>query len=84
MNQVRLEVEPLTFDLVQKAAEELRETPDEREKAIEKLRQLLNNEPNIQFADREDVLIRYLRPTKFYPDSALALVSSQRSIDCAV
>ncbi|KAK6631974.1 hypothetical protein RUM44_007004 [Polyplax serrata] len=74
MNQVRLEVEPLTFDLVQKAAEELRETPDEREKAIEKLRQLLNNEPNIQFADREDVLIRYLRPTKFYPDSALALM----------
>ncbi|EEB11399.1 conserved hypothetical protein [Pediculus humanus corporis] len=74
MSQVRLETEPLTPKLIEKARKELRETPEEKKKALETLRQLLKNEPDIYFSDREDILIKYLRPTKFYPDSALALM----------
>lgn len=76
MSLVRLEVDPLTPELLEKAKNELRETPEQRKEALERLRELLKEEPDIYFSDREEVLIRYLRPTKFYPESALALVSN--------
>ncbi|KAL0274471.1 UNVERIFIED_CONTAM: hypothetical protein PYX00_006884 [Menopon gallinae] len=57
-----------------KAERELRETPEVRKKALEDLRALLENEKNMYFADRDEILIRYLRPVKFYPESALALM----------
>lgn len=75
MELVRLETDPLTPALMEKARIELRETPEEKEKALEELRTLLKKNPSIYFADREEVLVRYLRPTKFYPESALELAS---------
>lgn len=72
---VRIETDPLSPELQEKATNELRETPEVVESSIEKLRNALKNEKNLYWGDSDEVLIRYLRPVKFYPESALALVS---------
>jgi len=69
-----LQTGPLDEKTLAKAKTELRETDEVREKAIKELRELLKKETTIHFADRDEILIRYLRPTKFYPESALALM----------
>lgn len=73
--RIRIEREDLTPVLKEKAARELRETPEVVENALTELRKLLKNEKSIYYKDTDDILIRYLRPTKYYPESALALVS---------
>lgn len=74
-DRFRIETDPLTPALQEKAKKELRETPELVAKSIEELRELLKNEKTIHFGDTDEILIRYLRPVKFYPESALALVS---------
>lgn len=74
-DRIRIEREDLTPELQEKAARELRETPEVVEDALTELRKLLKNEKSIYYKDTDDILIRYLRPTKFYPESALKLVS---------
>lgn len=57
------------------AKEELRETPENVQNAIDELRALLKNDESIYFADDEETLIVFLRPCKFYAKSAYELVS---------
>jgi len=75
VNEVELEVGPLTPDLQEKAKNELRETPELVRTSTDELRAALLKEKNLYWGDSDEVLLRYLRPVKFYPDSALALVS---------
>lgn len=70
----RLNTAPLT-ETVQKIAEkEIRETPQIKEEAILKLRELLHNATDLYFRDDDDFLITFLRPCHFYPESALRMV----------
>jgi len=57
------------------AKTELRETPDVVGPAILQLRKLVEEDKTITYDTSDEVLVRYLRPTKYYPESALALVS---------
>lgn len=56
------------------AAEELRETPEIVAKALEELKQLLKNDDTIHFRDDDEFLMIFLRPCKFYAESAYALM----------
>ncbi|XP_075213122.1 clavesin-1 isoform X2 [Lycorma delicatula] len=53
---------------------QLRETKEHVEEAIEKLRKLLRADNTIYFRDDVDTLMIFLRPTKFYPESAFDLM----------
>lgn len=75
-NKIKLDLEPLTPELIKKAEEELRETPERVNESLEELRKLLNENTSIYFKNSPEVLTRFLRPVKFYPESALALVST--------
>lgn len=73
--KLKLDLEPLSPELVKKAELELRETPERVVESLEELKKLLNENSNLYFKNSPEVLTRYLRPVKFYPESALALVS---------
>ncbi|KAK6631975.1 hypothetical protein RUM44_007005 [Polyplax serrata] len=73
-NKIKLDLEPLTPELIKKAEEELRETPERVNESLEELRKLLNENTSIYFKNSPEVLTRFLRPVKFYPESALALM----------
>lgn len=57
------------------AERELRETPERVREALERLRELLKENKDIYFGDEDEILTIFLRPCKWYPESALALVS---------
>ncbi|XP_050531277.1 alpha-tocopherol transfer protein-like [Daktulosphaira vitifoliae] len=63
---------------IKKLAEtELRETPENKKNGIDKLRQLLEQDKSLKTPLFNDAwLISFLRPTKFYPDSAYKLIKS--------
>ncbi|KAG8225125.1 hypothetical protein J437_LFUL006148 [Ladona fulva] len=65
---------PLDEETTKIAEKELRETPDRKADAIVKLREMIKNEPNFSFRDDDDFLVIFLRPTKFYPESAFKLI----------
>lgn len=71
-SKIQLETKPdLDEDTKKKAVEELRETPELVQQALEELRQLLKGEQNLHIpVDRDDFLIKFLRPCKFYAESA--------------
>lgn len=57
------------------AENELRETPEIKKKAIEDLKKLLEDETEFKYPkDNEEYLVRFLRPCKFYPESARDLI----------
>ncbi|XP_055709525.1 alpha-tocopherol transfer protein-like isoform X1 [Phlebotomus papatasi] len=59
------------------AERELRETPERQKKATEELRNLLKEEKDLVLPlDNDGWLIRFLRPCKYYPESARNLVKS--------
>lgn len=62
-------------EAVEIAKNELRETDEVKEKAIEELRRLLHENTNLHFRDDDDFLLIFLRPCHFYPESALKMVS---------
>lgn len=70
----RLETTQLTEETVQLAESELRETPEVREQAIIELRQLLSENKDLHYDDDDATLLIFLRPSHFYPESALKLV----------
>lgn len=73
-----LNLDPLSPELKEKAAKELRETPDVVPGALSELRELLAKDDTIYFkTDDDKVLIMYLRPCKFYAKSAYELVSKE-------
>ncbi|XP_014253369.1 clavesin-1 isoform X2 [Cimex lectularius] len=65
---------PPSAETLEIAKNELRETPEVVEEALLKLRELLKGEPSLQFRDDDEVLKIFLRPCKFYPESALQLM----------
>lgn len=59
----------------EKAARELRETPDIVAEAFKELRAKLQEETSLHVPiDDDSFLLKFLRPCKFYPDSAFALI----------
>jgi len=71
----RLKTTPLDEETRLVAERELRETPEVRDQAIIELRRLLGENKDLYFADDDKTLLVFLRPTHFYPESAIKLVS---------
>lgn len=67
---------PPSAETLEIAAKELRESPEVRQAAIIELRQLLKEAKDLNFRDDDEFLTIFLRPCKFYPKSALDLVSN--------
>ncbi|KAF4526187.1 hypothetical protein B566_EDAN001870 [Ephemera danica] len=69
------EDEELDAEYAEIAERELRETPDVRAAAIERLRELLLADEKLHFpTEEESRLLIFLRPCKFYPESAYQLI----------
>lgn len=59
----------------EKAARELRETPDVVEKSLQELRSLLQEEKSLYIPmDNDAFMIKFLRPCKYYAKSAFELI----------
>ncbi|KAF5274944.1 hypothetical protein FQR65_LT04285 [Abscondita terminalis] len=69
-----LTLDPLNEECLKMAQTELRETPEVVQQAIAELRELLKNDPTIYFPDDDEFLIIFLRPCKFYAESAFKLM----------
>ncbi|CAL7944009.1 unnamed protein product [Xylocopa violacea] len=65
--------EPDEFYL-EKAKNELRETPEVVEQALKDFRALLKGEPNLIVPDDDEFFIKFLRPCKWYPKSSFELM----------
>ncbi|XP_067007615.1 alpha-tocopherol transfer protein-like [Anabrus simplex] len=72
---IRLETDPPSSELRDIARQELRETPDLVRESMEALRDLLKDDEDLKVPfENEPWLIRFLRPCKFYPQSAYELI----------
>ncbi|KAK7792958.1 hypothetical protein R5R35_002612 [Gryllus longicercus] len=72
---VNLEVDPPSAEVMEIARKELRETPDLARESMEELRNLLKEDEELTTPyEYNKFLERFLRPTKFYPESAYDLV----------
>ncbi|XP_050453208.1 alpha-tocopherol transfer protein-like isoform X2 [Cataglyphis hispanica] len=72
---IELEIGPPSPELQEVAKKELRESPEVQKEAIARFKELLKAETNLKCPlDNEAWLIRFLRPCKYYPESALKLV----------
>jgi len=72
---LRFELEELSEDGKEVAERELRETPENIENGIKQLRKLLEKESDLVVPiDNDGWMIRFLRPCKFYPESAFELI----------
>ncbi|XP_058447584.1 retinaldehyde-binding protein 1-like [Malaya genurostris] len=69
-----LDLSPPSAELLEVARQELRETPEVRAAALIELRKLLQAATDLYFPDDDDFLIMFLRPSHFYPDSAIKLM----------
>lgn len=72
----RLLTTPLNEETKLVAERELRETPEIRSEAIVELRRLLGENKDLHYLDDDATLLVFLRPTHFYPESAIKLVSA--------
>jgi retinaldehyde-binding protein 1 len=70
----RLKTIPLDDETRLVAERELRETPEVRATAIVELRRLLGENKDLHYADDDKTLVIFLRPTHFYPESAIKLM----------
>ncbi|XP_015509823.1 retinaldehyde-binding protein 1 [Neodiprion virginianus] len=70
----RLEEDPIGPETQALALSELRETEENKKNGIEALRKLLEGDKTLFFNTEDDFLVIFLRPCKFYPDSAFALM----------
>ncbi|KAL0849473.1 hypothetical protein ABMA28_013754 [Loxostege sticticalis] len=77
-NVIQLESDPVTDKRYkEKAEQELRETPEIVAEAIEELRKLLRGETGLVIPiDRDDFLMKFLRPCKFYAESAFKRIQA--------
>lgn len=72
---LRFELEELSEEGKEVAERELRETPENKENGIKELRKLLEKESDLVVpSDNDGWMIRFLRPCKFYPESAFELI----------
>ncbi|XP_063697580.1 retinaldehyde-binding protein 1-like [Culicoides brevitarsis] len=69
--EIRLDYSELSEADKEKARTELRETPENIEKGLKELRQLLEEDDTLFVpSESDDFLLAFLRPTKFYAKSA--------------
>lgn len=74
---LRLEVDEIRPEVKDIARRELRENPDIVRESIQALKDLLKEETDLHAPyENEAWLVRFLRPTKFYPESALQLIKN--------
>ncbi|XP_022919160.1 alpha-tocopherol transfer protein-like isoform X2 [Onthophagus taurus] len=72
---LELEVGDLPPTLEDVAKDELRESKDVQTEAIDRLREMLKDLPDLKTPYHSNTwLIRFLRPCKYYPESALKLI----------
>ncbi|XP_015127409.1 alpha-tocopherol transfer protein-like isoform X2 [Diachasma alloeum] len=72
---LQFELGPPSTEMQEVARKELRESPDLQRQAVAELRELLKKETDLKCPlDNESWLIRFLRPCKYYPESAAKLV----------
>ncbi|BES88671.1 CRAL_TRIO_N [Nesidiocoris tenuis] len=77
---LRLETDEVSSEAKEIARKELRETPEIVEASIKELKALLKEEEGLYCPLENDAwLVRFLRPTKYYPESALTLVKNYYS-----
>ncbi|XP_012289204.1 alpha-tocopherol transfer protein-like isoform X2 [Orussus abietinus] len=77
---LEFELGPPSAELQEVARKELRETPEVQKEAVDRFRELLKGETDLLCPLENDAwLIRFLRPTKYYPESALKLVKNYYS-----
>ncbi|XP_046746642.1 retinaldehyde-binding protein 1 [Diprion similis] len=70
----RLEEDPIGPETQALALSELRETEENKKNGIEALKKLLEDDKTLFFNTEDDFLVIFLRPCKYYPDSAFALM----------
>ncbi|GLV42470.1 uncharacterized protein CBL_03207 [Carabus blaptoides fortunei] len=74
---LKLELEEPNLEVLEIAQRELRENPDRTKEAVQQLIDLLKEETDLKVPiHKEAWLIRFLRPCKFYPESALQLIKN--------
>ncbi|XP_018569362.1 clavesin-1 [Anoplophora glabripennis] len=75
MTDFDLDLSPPDAETQKIAETELRETPEIVEKALAELRELLKNDDTIYFKDDDDEVLKiFLRPCKYYAQSAYELM----------
>lgn len=67
----------LAPETVELARQELRETPEVKEKALVELRDLLHAATDLHYRDDDEFLTIFLRACHWYPQSALEKVCKQ-------
>ncbi|EZA59217.1 hypothetical protein DMN91_007783 [Ooceraea biroi] len=73
-HSINIELEDPDEYFIQKAKDELRETPEFIAQGYKELREYIAGEPNLHLPDDEDFLIKFLRPCKWYAKSAFRLI----------
>jgi hypothetical protein len=76
----RLEQGPAAPELQLRASLEIRETAQIREEALARLKALVQEDDSLDCSTEDEFLLRFLRPTKFYPESAHKMVSAHSSL----
>lgn len=77
---LEIELQDLSPEFQEIAKKELRETPEVVKESVTKLRELLQEETDLLVPfDNDAWLIRFLRPCKFYPESARNLIKQYYS-----
>ncbi|XP_068621423.1 alpha-tocopherol transfer protein-like [Battus philenor] len=77
-NRIQLEKHQVKEkEFIEKAERELRETPEIVEKALADLKQMLTNDSSLFVPIKDDeYLMKFLRPSKFYPESAFKRIQA--------
>lgn len=74
-NRFDIDTSPETPELLEIARTQLRETPEVREASFKELRELLKQNPDLNYRDDDDFLEIVLRCCHWYPESAIKMVS---------
>jgi len=69
-----LDTSPMSQEAAAIAERELRETPEQVQKSLAELRQLLKENDTLTYKDTDEYLMIFLRPNKFYAQSAYDLM----------
>lgn len=70
-----IDTSPPSPEILKIAEEELRETPENIERGLMELRELLAKDQTIKYETDDEFLTFFLRPCKYYAQSAYELVS---------
>lgn len=69
-----IETGPESPELLEAARVQLRETPEIRQEGFKQLRELIKENPDLNFPDTEEFMEVMLRCCHWYPESAIKLV----------